>query len=70
MNDLYRNSSIKFFYYGRITICLMFLVALAIPIGLNIQEYYEYIRNVTGSYISSSNAPVEVVNTVDLYLLN
>ncbi|RDD41715.1 Transient receptor potential cation channel subfamily A member 1 [Trichoplax sp. H2] len=54
------NTSIKFFYYVRVAVCLLFLLAVSVPIGLNIREYYEYIRNTTGNVAPTTNKPVQV----------
>ncbi|RDD41717.1 Transient receptor potential cation channel subfamily A member 1 [Trichoplax sp. H2] len=42
-------SVLRYFYYGGCFINLVFLLAICIPIGLNISDYYEALRNKTGN---------------------
>lgn len=42
-----RNALLKYIYYAKVVLNLIFLLALCIPIGLNIHEFYDAANNIT-----------------------
>lgn len=59
----YRNALLKYFYYGKVIINLIFLLAVCIPIGINIHEFYEAVH----SHNDTNNVKSPEMNQVSLY---
>ncbi|RDD41722.1 Transient receptor potential cation channel subfamily A member 1 [Trichoplax sp. H2] len=43
------NSLLRYLYYGKVFVNLVFLLAVCVPVSLNIGNYYEAVRNQTAS---------------------
>lgn len=50
VNLCYRRGLLRYIYYGKLFMNLMFLLAICIPIGLNIHDYYSEVHNETRIY--------------------
>lgn len=66
IDPYYRKGFMRYTYYGKLFLNLIFLLAVCIPIGLNIREYYEAVYNETGNHGIQLNEVTQVsYETVD-----